>query len=96
MFRISVVGFLYENTEKIRLTSIHVNAPKRVGRAAAISIQRVLPVSFFTEISVVEQGKCAMENIRKQSAVFMLQPLAVSMAPTSVIAHASVSSLPEV
>ena len=54
------------------------DSPAAVGRSAAITAHFMLPVSFFTVISVVEHGQWKSMNIITHMAVFMSQPFAVS------------------
>ena len=59
--------------------SIHSSAPQSVGSAAASAVHVQLPVSFFTERSVVEHGQCISVKTITHAAVFSVQPFASSI-----------------
>ena len=54
---------------------MQVIIPKNVGIKNASAVHFRLPDSFLIVIRVVEQGKCDNENIIKQIAVIIVQPL---------------------
>ena len=72
--------YAYCGQRKTRFMSIHSSAPQSVGRAAASAVHVQLPVSFFTERSVVEHGQCISVKTITHAAVFSVQPFASSIA----------------
>ena len=68
--------YAYCGQRKTRFMSIHSSAPQSVGSAAASAVHVQLPVSFFTDSSVVEHGQCISVNTMTHAAVFPVQPLA--------------------
>ena len=64
----------------MRFTAIQHSIPQTVGRAKAIKVQTALPVSLRMVMSVVEHGKCITVKIIVQTAVVIVQPLAVSIS----------------
>lgn len=71
--------YAYCGQRKTRFMSIHSSAPQSVGRAAASAVHIQLPVSFFTESSVVEHGQCISVKTITHAAVFSVQPFASSI-----------------
>ena len=71
--------YAYCGQRKTRFMSIHSSAPQSVGRAAASAVHVQLPVSFFTDSSVVEHGQCISVNTMTHAAVFSVQPFASSI-----------------
>ena len=71
--------YAYCGQRKTRFMSIHSSAPQSVGSAAASAVHVQLPVSFFTERSVVEHGQCIIVKTITHAAVFSVQPFASSI-----------------
>ena len=71
--------YAYCGQRKTRFMSIHSSAPQSVGSAAASAVHVQLPVSFFTERSVVEHGQCISVKTITHAAVFSVQPFASSI-----------------
>lgn len=71
--------YAYCGQRKTRFMSIHSSAPQSVGSAAASAVHVQLPVSFFTESSVVEHGQCIIVKTITHAAVFSVQPFASSI-----------------
>ena len=69
--------------DKIMTAGVAQEIP--AGSSAASTVHFQLPVSFFTESSVVEQGECSSVKITTHTAVFHVQPLASN---TPLIAEA--------
>lgn len=72
--------YAYCGQRKTRFMSIHSSAPQSVGSAAASAVHVQLPVSFFTERSVVEHGQCISVKTITHAAVFSVQPFASNIA----------------
>ena len=72
-----------------KFTSMQEITPKVVGNRAATSVHFMLPVSFFTVMSDVEQGQCISENSSTHIAVTGVHPFDIksvlrASAPSSV------------
>jgi len=75
----------------MRFTAAQQPIPNSVGRRKAIIVHFMLPLSFFTVISVVEQGQCISENSITHTAVMEVHPCDVSNSESAFRSVISVS-----